>query len=154
MLEERYQRGGYTEYLLRRYVHVLNLVGRFTHVITAESGFNLLINELTFIVEPGASLGDGIPVFLVRRKVDNLIGHERHHLYRYRGKFGYFLDMLLVYNSPGFHYHGAFFVFNTLPDHSAFQPVVVLAYLGNNLPVRSLYKTIPVYTTVSSQRTD
>ena len=74
VLEERNQRGGNRNQLLRRNVHQFDVVLVHQHELAALAGIDQFINEAALLVERRVRLGDRMSLFLERREILDFVG--------------------------------------------------------------------------------
>src|SRR4030042_74255 len=94
MLQEGYQRCSDTKNLLRRYIHKIYLVCRFLKIFTASYDPYSILNEFVSLVKKSISLSDCIALFLVGRKVFNVLRDKRNDLSSARRPRSYSLGNL------------------------------------------------------------
>ena len=74
VLEERDERGGDRNELLRRHVHEVDVVARRHHDFAGMAADDELVGEAAFRVEFGVGLGDVVLGLFHRRQIDDVVG--------------------------------------------------------------------------------
>ena len=75
VLEERDQRRGDRDELLRRHVHVVDAVGREQHDVARLAADDEVAGQMAVGVDRRVGLGDGVFLLLHRRQIGDLLGH-------------------------------------------------------------------------------